>query len=287
MRSLLKPLAALIVAYAVISRALKHVLGSPTTVGPATIGPLHDDTSIDQTGACRSVQSADVRMPTAALAAIWTPKHLERLARTYWRFLSRCTLGLVRVEYTEAERFVVFLRRPFVLLAFKAPEYEMDARRGIVRWGIERGVLVAPPGIGADGYLEIDMRRTPTDDPEWVDLHVEVEVANYYPRIASDVHALGLRGHAVAHPRARHVRVPAVARQARPRGVQDRPLRRHGRAAGSRGPRSQRALGRPGREPRPERDHALISRSARRSANAACRGCGSRARGAPCPSASA
>ena len=185
MRRLLKPLAILIAAYAVISRVLKRVLGSPTTVGPATIGPLHDDTSIDDTGACRSVQSADVRMPTAALAAIWTPKHLERLARTYWRFLSRCTLGLVRVEYTERERFVVLLRRPFVLLAFKAPEYEMDARRGIVRWGIERGVLVAPPGIGADGYLEIDMRRTPTDDPEWVDLHVEVEVANYYPRLAS------------------------------------------------------------------------------------------------------
>ena len=54
-----------------------------------------------------------------------------------------------------------------------------------MRWGIERGVLVAPPGVGGDGYLEIDLRRTPTDDPEWVDLHVEVEVANYYPAIAS------------------------------------------------------------------------------------------------------
>ena len=185
MRRLLKPLALLIAAYAVISRVLKRILGSPTTVGPATIGPLHDDTSIDGTGACRSVQSADLRMPSAALDAIWTPMHLERLARTYWRFLSRCTLGLVRVEYTDAERFVVLLRRPFVLLAFQAPEYEMDAGRGIVRWGIERGVLVAPPGVGADGYLEIDVRRTPADDPEWVDLHVEVEVANYYPAIAS------------------------------------------------------------------------------------------------------
>ncbi len=26
-------------------------------------------------------------------------------------------------------------------------------------------MLVAPPGIGADGYLEIDVRRTPTGDP--------------------------------------------------------------------------------------------------------------------------
>ncbi len=185
MRRLLQPLALLIVAYAVASRVLKRVLGSPTTVGPATIGPLHDDTSIDPTGACRSVQSADLRMPSAALEAIWTPKHLERLARTYWRFLSRCTLGLVRVEYTDAGRFVVLLRRPFVLLSFKAPEYEMDAGRGIVRWRIDSGVLVAPTGVGADGYLEIDMQRTPAEDPEWVDLHVEVEVANYYPSIAS------------------------------------------------------------------------------------------------------
>lgn len=185
MSRVLRPLALLITAYTVISLFLKRLLGSPTTIGPATIGPLHDDTSIDRSGACRSVQSADIRMPSAALTAIWTPKHLERLARTYWRFLSRCTLGLVRVEYTERERFVVFLRRPFVLLAFKAPTYEMDGGRGIVQWRIERGVLVAPPGVGADGYLEIDVRRTETDDPEWVDLHVEVEVANYYPAIAS------------------------------------------------------------------------------------------------------
>jgi hypothetical protein len=185
MSRVLAPLVLAIAAYAVISRALKRVLGSPTKVGPATIGPLHDDTSLDASGACRSVQAADVHMPSAALDAIWTPMHLERLARTYWRFLSRSTLGLVRVEYTDAERFVVFLRRPLVLLSFHAPEYEMDMGRGIVRWRIERGVLVAPTGFDADGYLEIDVQRTPDADPGWVNLHVEVEVANYYPAIAT------------------------------------------------------------------------------------------------------
>lgn len=184
MSRVLKALAALAAAYAIFSRVAAHVLGSPTRVGPTTIGPLHDDTTVDADGVCRSVQSADMRMPSAALQAIWTPKHLERLARTYWRFLSRCTLGLVRVEYTDAERFVVLLRRPLVLLAFKAPEYEMDAERGIVRWRIDRGLLVAPPGVGADGYLEIDARRRESGDPGWSELHVEVEVANYYPRIA-------------------------------------------------------------------------------------------------------
>lgn len=185
LRSALTVLGILAAAYAVLSRAAKRLLGRPTRVGAATISALHDDTSVDRTGAVRSIQAADVMMPVAALNAIWSPAHLERLARTYWRFLSRCTLGLVRVEYTEAERFVVLLRRPFVLLEFRRPEYEMDSDRGVVRWRIERGVLVAPPGISADGYLEIDVSRKPTADPGTVDLRVEVEVANFHPRIAS------------------------------------------------------------------------------------------------------
>src|SRR5438128_6037947 len=66
----------------------------------------------DQRGAVRSVQAADIYLPASALEQIWTPMHLERLARTYWRFLSRVTLGLIRVCYTERERFVVLLVRP-------------------------------------------------------------------------------------------------------------------------------------------------------------------------------
>jgi hypothetical protein len=185
LRTALSAAGLLAFAYWLASRVAKRELARPTRVGAAVIGPLRDDTSIDESGAVRSVQSADVEMPVAALAAIWSPMHLERLARTYWRFLSRCTLGLIRVEYTEAERFVVLLRRPFVLLAFRAPEYEMDVSRGIVRWRIERGILVAPPGVGADGFLEIDVRRDRTEDPRVDRLHMEVEVANFYPRIAS------------------------------------------------------------------------------------------------------
>ena len=50
----------------------------------------------------RSVQAAELTLPAERLDEIWTPMHLERLARTYWRFLTRCTLGLIRVAYTEA-----------------------------------------------------------------------------------------------------------------------------------------------------------------------------------------
>jgi hypothetical protein len=126
-----------------------------------------------------------VLLPAEELENLWNPYSLERLARTYWRFLSRSTLGLVRVEYTDAERYVVFLRRPFALLTFQAPEYAMDDKRGVVRWRIEKGVLVARRGRGGDGCLEIDVERLPCDQPGMARMRVEVEVANFYPSIAS------------------------------------------------------------------------------------------------------
>jgi hypothetical protein len=150
----------------------------------AVIVDLDDHTTMGADGAVRSVQAADLLLPEEALDAIWTPLHLERLARTYWRFLSRCTLGIIRVKYTEAERFVCLLFRPLVLLQFQAPEYEMDAARGIVRWRIEKGVLVTGRGRGR-GFLEIDVRRRPAGEPGRAVAHVEVEVANFYPAIAA------------------------------------------------------------------------------------------------------
>jgi hypothetical protein len=136
------------------------------------------------TGAVRSVQAADIFLPTQALEEMWTPVHLERLARTYWRFLTRVTLGLIRVHYTERERYVVLLVRPLKLLTFQAPEYEMDPLRGVVRWRIARGLLVARRGHDGDGYLQIEVRRRPAEPAERTQLHVEVEVANFYPAIA-------------------------------------------------------------------------------------------------------
>jgi hypothetical protein len=120
--------------------------------------------------------------PTDALDAIWDPTHLERLARTYWRWLSRATGGVVQVDYQEHGRQVKALGL-IPLLTFKEPEYEMSADRGIVRWRIERGVLVAKAGRGGAGYLEIDVKRQESKDyPGSSICHVEVEVANFYPR---------------------------------------------------------------------------------------------------------
>jgi hypothetical protein len=152
----------------------------------AVVAELDDSTSLDRdTGAVRSVQKADLVIDEAALKEIWTPAHLERLARTYWRFLTRVTLGLVRVRYSEGERSVVLLARPLKLLTFLAPEYEMNRERGLVRWRIARGLLVSRRGRNGRGYLQIEVRRRAGDDPEHARLHVEIEVANFYPSIAS------------------------------------------------------------------------------------------------------
>jgi hypothetical protein len=138
-------------------------------------------TVMDARGAVRSIQAANVDMPVSELDAIWTPEHLERLARTYWKYLSRVTLGLIRVVYTQDERLVVLLRRPFVLLRFGAPEYDLSGDRGIVRWYIQDGLLVARRN---QGFLEIDVRRLASDRPGYARAHVEVEVSNFYPTIA-------------------------------------------------------------------------------------------------------
>src|SRR5918999_4211998 len=160
------------------------LLNRPTErrIANAVISEPEDHTVMDARGGVRSIQAANVTLPEPQLDALWTPMHLERLARTYWRYLSRVTLGLIRVEYAEHERRVVLVRSPLVLLRFRAPEYEMGGGRGIVRWRIRDGVLVARRD---QGYLEIDVRREPDPRPGYAQAHVEVEVANFYPAIAT------------------------------------------------------------------------------------------------------
>jgi len=153
-------------------------------VADSVIADPEQHTTIDEGGAVRSIQAANLDMPQRRMIEIWTPLYLERLARTYWKYLSRVTLGLIRVEYSDTERAVVLIARPFVLLRFHPPDYEIGGDRGIVRWRIRDGVLVAKRD---HGYLEIDVRRTVSDRPGYARAHVEVEVANFYPRIATAI----------------------------------------------------------------------------------------------------
>src|SRR3984885_11787860 len=122
------------------------------TVAGAILQTPTDETSIDpETGAVTSRQGADIVLPAVAIAGLWDPEHLERAARTYWSTLRRFALGLIYVVYTESERSVVFLVPRLRLLTFRAPEYEMDRGRWIVRWRIDRGLLVSAQGRSGDG----------------------------------------------------------------------------------------------------------------------------------------
>jgi hypothetical protein len=157
------------------------------TVAQATIVDPEEHTTMDEHGAVRSVQAADITLPAEALQELWAPIHLERLAATYWRYLTRLTLGLIRVKYDEDGRAVVFITRPFVLLRFKTPEYAMNADCGRVRWRIDKGILVSRRAHGGDGYLQIEVRRCAPVDERTARVHVEVEVANFYPALASAI----------------------------------------------------------------------------------------------------
>jgi hypothetical protein len=140
--------------------------------------------SSTEDGSVTTKQVAEVTLPRDELDKIWSVEYLERLARTYWVFLSRFTLGLIRVLYTPENREVVLIGRPLRLLTFRAPEYDTERNRGVVTWRIERGILVAPRGRDK-GFLRICVER-PDPDPggDEITARVNSEVANFYPAIA-------------------------------------------------------------------------------------------------------
>jgi len=139
-------------------------------------------------GSVSTLQEAEVTLPRSELDRIWSPEYLERLAGTYWRFLTRVSLGLLRVLYSEDGREIALIGRPFVLLTFHKPDYEAGEGYGKVTWRIKQGLLVAPTGR-SKGYLRLTVRRPPVDGEEHpgTDLitgTVTSEVANFYPLIA-------------------------------------------------------------------------------------------------------
>ena len=141
------------------------------------------ETDSNPDGSVTSRNIADISIPEEELDRLWNAEYLERLARTYWRFLTRVSLGLIQVEYGPDSREIVLVTRPFVLLRFFAPEYETNADGGTVTWRINHGLLVAPQGRGK-GFLRIAVERR--DDPatQCVELRVYSEVANFYPLLA-------------------------------------------------------------------------------------------------------
>ncbi len=133
-------------------------------------------------GPVTSKQEADITLTREELERLWRPENLERLARTYWRWLSKISLGLLRIVYSPDSRRIVFLTPPFTLLRFHAPEYETEPNCGVVTWRIDRGLLVAPPGRG-NGWLRIKVTRPEAAEGPEIAVRVSSEVANFYPAV--------------------------------------------------------------------------------------------------------
>jgi hypothetical protein len=142
-------------------------------------------------GAVGSVQEAEIVVDRNLLDGIWTADNLELIARGYWAFLRRMSLGIIRVEYAADSRTVTAFGR-IPLLRFGAPRYEAEEGHGKVEWPIDRGLLVAVEGRGK-GALRVSVARCDRDGVDdgvdakldRVRLIAKVEVENFYP---------GLRG---------------------------------------------------------------------------------------------
>ena len=123
--------------------AVRRLLNRPKRIAQAVLVSPEEHTTMDANGAVRSVQAADLTLPAdgarGALVA-----DAPRAARAHLLALSVALHARSRpreVRRGRARRRACS-RRPFVLLRFHAPEYEMDSRRGVVRWRIASGVLV-------------------------------------------------------------------------------------------------------------------------------------------------
>ena len=154
------------------------------TVANSVIADPEQHTTMDTSGAVRSIQAADVTMPEGELVEIWTPTNLERLARTYWKYLSRVTLGLIRVEYTDTERAVVLPHAPVRAAALPRAGLRDERRTaGSCAGRSATAILVARPRLRPP--RDRRQARARAEPPATSESHVEVEVANFYPSIAS------------------------------------------------------------------------------------------------------
>ena len=214
-------------------------------IANAVISDPEEHTVIDERGArALGPGRRPRRCPEAALDEIWSPMHLERLARTYWRFLSRvharahprrlhrgrsapsCSCAPARAAALQGARSTRWTRPRHRALA--------DRRRR----------CSSPRGRNGDGYLQIDVRRCPAGRAgpcARCTSRSRSRTSTRRSRVGSARRFY--RAHAVAHPRARDLRLPALARAARPRGVARRALRRPAARRRRRGRPASRGAG--------------------------------------------
>jgi hypothetical protein len=134
-------------------------------------------------GSVTTRQEAELTVPRATLDRLWTAENLENLARTYWAFLIRTSMGILKIRYTPDSREIVAFGF-IVLLRFHKPDYETGSTRGCVTWRINEGLLVAPGGRNK-GHLRICVER-PADEngSDEVTCKVSSEVGAFVPTLS-------------------------------------------------------------------------------------------------------
>ena len=146
-----------------------------------------DNVRVHRSGAVGSVQEAEIVVEREFLEGIWNADSLELMARGYWSFLRRMSLGIIRMIYAHDSRTVTAFG-VIPLLRFGSPRYETDDGIGQVTWPIDRGLLVASEGRGK-GHLRVSVKRCDRDgvevdaDSDEVRIIAMVEVENFYPGI--------------------------------------------------------------------------------------------------------
>ncbi|HMU26453.1 MAG TPA: hypothetical protein PKA56_10795 [Solirubrobacterales bacterium] len=132
-----------------------------------------------RTGGVTCEQEAVITVDRETFEQIWTPSTLELLARSYWDYIRRFTLGAIRVQYRVDSQTVTLLGR-VPLLRFRTPVFSTGNDRASIEWPVEKGLLVARDGRGK-GFLRIEASRGQAEDAGCPTLMVSSTVSNFYP----------------------------------------------------------------------------------------------------------
>lgn len=151
---------------------------------PARVQIVHvPEQGYQPDGTVTTRQEAEGTLPRETLDRLWTAENLENLARTYWAFLTRVSLGMLRIRYGPDSREVVLFGF-IVLLRFHRPEYETSPTRGCVTWRINKGLLVAPGGRNK-GHLRICVERpAEANGNDEVSVLISSEVGGFLPTLS-------------------------------------------------------------------------------------------------------
>ncbi len=148
------------------------------------------------TGGVESVQEADVVIGSAPAL---DRELVARAGESYWRFLTRWSLGLFRVSEARQGPSVGLVARPLSLLRFGSPSVQASARSGSVTWPIRDGLLVSPAGRDR-GRLRLSMERgADPPDPDVERLRVRMEVHGYHPLFLARGPLVGVRAWVYRH----------------------------------------------------------------------------------------